>query len=220
MVLRNLESRLESAVEGLFARVFRSGLQPVEITNRLIKELDGNRQVDVRGQAIAPNFFVVRLAAADAERFEPMQESLRRDLVAAVRQHAQAEQLRFLGRVAVEFETDTKLTVGRCRVMAEFEEAVGAGTTAAYLELPDGSHLELSGGVISVGRHSDCHLVLSDPNASRYHAELRPAGDTYMAVDLQSMNGTKRNGHRITSELLQDGDEITFGTVTVRFHQM
>ena len=99
MVLRDFEDRLERLVEGVFARVFRTGLQPVEIGRRLVKELEANRTLDVRGRPIAPNRFVIRLASSDHERFAQIQESLIAELRAVVRGHATGEGFRFLGPV-------------------------------------------------------------------------------------------------------------------------
>ena len=49
MGLQSFERRLERFVEGAFARVFRSGLQPVEIGRRLTREMDLRRTVAPRG---------------------------------------------------------------------------------------------------------------------------------------------------------------------------
>ena len=42
-ILRDFERRLEGAVEGLFARAFRSGVQPVELGKRLVREVEIGR---------------------------------------------------------------------------------------------------------------------------------------------------------------------------------
>ncbi len=217
MVLRNLEERLEQAVEGMFARLFRSGLQPIEVARRLVKVVDAERAFDSRGRAIAPNRFTVELATSDHERFASVSDALTTEFAATIREHAADEQLRFLGRVLVELIDQPSLTVGRCRVRGVFDETTGAATPPAALELPDGSRLELGNSVVSIGRSTDCTLTLLDTNASRHHADLQPDGDSYVLVDLGSTNGTKVNGQPITSRLLVDGDELTFGTVSVRF---
>jgi hypothetical protein len=41
--LQGFERRLERMVEGAFARVFRSGLRPVELGRRLVREMDDGR---------------------------------------------------------------------------------------------------------------------------------------------------------------------------------
>ena len=59
--------------------------------------------------------------------------------------------------------------------------------------------------------------MLADPNVSRNHAEIRPQGDRFVVVDLGSTNGTKVNGVRVTNQLLDDGDEVSFGNTRMRF---
>ena len=61
MGLQAFERRLERLVEGAFTKAFRSGLQPLEIGRRLVKELDAGRTVGVHG-VVAPNHFTVVLS--------------------------------------------------------------------------------------------------------------------------------------------------------------
>src|SRR5680860_740995 len=126
MVLRSFEDRLERMVEGIFARAFRSGLQPVEVGRRLVKEVDGNRTLDTQGRQIVPNAFMVRLAPEDHERFAQIHESLIAELSTTVRQYADENELRFLGGVSVGFESDERLRVGIFRVHGAFDEAAAS----------------------------------------------------------------------------------------------
>jgi len=68
-ILREFERRLGGLVEGLFAKTFRSGLQPVELAKRVLKEMDAGRSVGV-SEVWAPNAFVFRLSPSDAEHFQ------------------------------------------------------------------------------------------------------------------------------------------------------
>ncbi len=219
MVLRGFEDRLERLVEGMFARAFRTGLQPVEVGRRLVRDVDANRTLDVHGRPIAPNRFTVALATDDLERFSQIQDSLVRELVGSVRAHGHDEGLIFLGRVRVDLEEDPSLTVGMFRSTPVFDESHDPSDSLGWLELPDGSALELPGRVLTVGRMPSCDVVLPDPNASRTHAELHPDGDSFVLVDLGSTNGSRVNGERITRRLLADGDSLTFGTVVLTFRQ-
>lgn len=220
MVLRNFEDRLERLVEGMFARAFRSGLQPVELGRRLIKEMDQARTLDVRGRALAPNRFEIRVSDDDHARFRQIQQSLVNELVATVRDHAKEEGLTFLGRVAVELEADPGLKVGLFRVEPTYDERVSTAEPNAWLEGPDGYHHPLEGGISTVGRLSDSDIVINDQNVSRRHAELHAVGDNYELVDLGSTNGSKINGQRVRQQQLADGDQVTFGAVTLRFRRL
>src|SRR5213078_2994520 len=100
MGLQQFERRLERLVEGVFAKAFKSGLQPVELGRRLTREMDANRTLGVRG-TIAPNHFVFELSQSDFQRFAAFEEALRRELAEAARQHARDENYEFLGPVEV-----------------------------------------------------------------------------------------------------------------------
>lgn len=83
----------------------------------------------------------------------------------------------------------------------------------------NGESRTMSGPRVVVGRSREADLVLSDPNVSRRHAELRQrASGDWEIVDLGSTNGIKVNGRRATSAPLVEGDRVTLGVTTIGFH--
>jgi pSer/pThr/pTyr-binding forkhead associated (FHA) protein len=70
---------------------------------------------------------------------------------------------------------------------------------------------------ITIGRLPECDIPVPDKNVSRRHAEIRRQDDAIVVVDLGSMNGTRVNGAGVKERVLEDGDEITVGTTTLRF---
>jgi len=215
MGLQQFEQRLERLVEGALSKALRGGLQPVEIARRLTREMDLLRRVGVRG-LIAPNFFVVSLSAADAERFESFADALARELADAARDHARDEGYVFLGPVEVEIHRDPRVRAGRFNVKAEVREGPD-GLAAASLVLPDGSRVVLGTEPAVIGRLPECTIVLGDPNVSRRHAEVRRQASDVVVVDLRSTNGTRVNGVPVRERVLADGDEISVGTTAIRF---
>jgi len=203
-------------VEGAFARAFKSGMRPVELGRRLVREMDDNRSVGVRGGTLVPNSFTVSLATSDLEQFEGVQDSLCRELADAAREHARDEGYSFMGPIDVTLEVDERLHTGAFQIVGRMVEGEG-GVGAGSIVLPSGDRFALTDSIITIGRHPDSNLVLADPNVSRNHAEIRPQGDKYIVVDLGSTNGTRINGVRIDTQVLQDGDEISFGNTRMRF---
>jgi hypothetical protein len=203
-------------VEVAFARAFKSDLRPVELGRRLVREMDDNRSVGVRGGTFVPNAFTVTVSASDLEQFEGVQDSLTRELGDAAREHARDEGYSFMGPVEVSLVVDDRLHTGAFHITGRMVEGVG-GSGAGSLVLPNGDRFSLTESMISIGRHPDCNLVLADPNVSRNHAEIRPQGDRFLVVDLGSTNGTRINGARVEQQLLEDGDEVTFGNTRIRF---
>lgn len=215
MGLQQFERRLERLVEGVFAKAFRSGLQPVEVGRRLAREMDLHRTVGVRG-TIAPNHFEISLSKSDAEHFAPMAETFARDLGDAAREHARDEGYVFVGPVQIELKTDPSLTTGMFLLVGEMHEADG-GVGVGSLVLSDGSRVPIDQGPVTIGRNPDCEVVLADPNVSRRHAEVRRDSGGFLVNDLGSLNGMRVNGARVKEQRLVDGDEIVIGTTTLRF---
>jgi hypothetical protein len=216
MGLQQFERRLERLVEGVFAKAFRSGLQPVEIGRRLTREMDLRRTVAPRG-TLAPNAFTVVLSADDRDRFAPIEEELLDELVLVARDHAREEGYVFLGRVAVELVTDPNLRRGTLLVSGEMTQTGGGPATVV---LSDGRRIALSSKPMKIGRLPDCDIVLSDANVSRHHAEIRRSDDGsggYVVVDLGSTNGTKVNGVPVRSQRLEHGDEVAVGAARMRY---
>jgi hypothetical protein len=216
MGIRGFERRLERTVEGTFARVFKSGLRPVELGRRLVREMDDNRSIGVRGAAVVPNSFTVAISPSDLEQFEDVQDSLTRELCDAAREHARDEGYSFMGPVEVQLVGDDSLRTGAFHITGRLAEGEG-GAGAGSIVLPSGDRFTLGEGIISIGRHPESNLVLADANVSRNHAEIRPQGDRFVVVDLGSTNGTKVNGVRVDTQVLEDGDELTFGNTRMRF---
>ncbi len=78
---------------------------------------------------------------------------------------------------------------------------------------PDsGRETELREPFISIGRETDNDIVLDDQQASRYHAKIEQDGTVWVIKDLESSNGIRLNGRKISqSAPLSPGDEILIG---------
>jgi hypothetical protein len=214
MGVQGFERRLERLVEGAFGKAFRSGLQPVEIARKLLRNMDNARTLGVHG-TVVPNQFVVCLCEEDAIRFDDYADVLERELAEEAREHARTEGYHFIGPVTVQLVEDPRLKRGDLEVETSIKE--GPGGRVGALVLPDGTRVDLDEGTFSIGRLSECDLVIEDPLASRRHAEIRPEPDAYRLVDLKSLNGTTVNGAPIKEHVLADGDLIGIGAVVVRF---
>lgn len=216
MGLRGVERRLERLVEGTVGLVFRNDLRPVELGRRIVREMDDGRTVGVHGETVAPNAFRILVAAEDGERLASLAESLIRELADSARDHAREEGYTFAGPVVVQLKADRRLRNGSFRIQSAIREAPG-GRAPGSIATAAGERVVLGEQVVTIGRLPDCGIPLSDPNASRVHAEIRPSGTGWMVVDLGSTNGTRVNGDRIGERLLRDGDVISIGTTSLRF---
>jgi len=84
---------------------------------------------------------------------------------------------------------------------------------SGQISLTDGEHL--------LGRDGDVAVWLESPTVSRHHARIRIAGPQVTIEDLGSKNGTFLRGERLAApSTLEDGDEITLGSVVVKFRML
>jgi len=215
MGLQKFEGRLERLVDGTLSKAFRGELHPVEIGRRVTREMDLQRRLGVHG-LIAPNSFTIYLSTSDFDRFESFLEALVRELEEAAREHARTEDYVFVGPVTVTVMEDTRQRRGCFAVVSEVEEGP-AGLPTASIVLADGSRVVLGPEPLTIGRLPESAVMVTDPNASRRHAEIRRVGADVVLVDLNSTNGTRVNGATIRERKLTDGDEIVIGTTVLRF---
>lgn len=217
-VLRAIERRLEKLVEGGFNRALRSGLQPVELGRRLIKIMDADRTVGVRGALIVPNDFVIRLSESDFDRLAAIIPSLRRDLILTAKDHAAAEGYRFVGPVVFSFVAEQGLRTGAFSIDGTANAQAVSDGPAGVLTLQDGSTrtIEFNEPFV-IGRNSDCSLSIADPNVSRLHAQIVVTEDGCVITDNGSTNGTFVNDVSVSTTVLRNGDVIRVGPVQAQF---
>jgi Protein of unknown function (DUF3662)/FHA domain len=222
-ILRDFERRLGGLVEGFFATTFRSGLQPVELAKRLMREMDSGKTVGVR-EVWAPNRYVFTLSEQDGQRFEQAEQALVNELKQVVRDAAAERGWGLVGPPEVEFEVDDGLGKGRFGCVASFVEGEeelppqpAAGGRGSLVSLTDGRSRALDRPSMTIGRLPECDVVVDDAGASRQHAELRRTDDGFVLSDLGSTNGTLVNGAPIREHLLEDGDRITIGETVLEF---
>ena len=107
-----------------------------------------------------------------------------------------------------------------------YQEAAAAPAPAARASAPRASvrgrqgEWELREAVTVIGRSRRCDIVLTDPNVSRQHAEIRRQDDGFMALDLGSTNGMRVNRRDVKQAVLQHGDRIELGTTELLFERL
>lgn len=70
---------------------------------------------------------------------------------------------------------------------------------------------------VTIGRLSECDIVLADPGASRRHVQLHTSDGETVLTDLGSTNGTLVNDVETQRAELHDGDRVTLGSTVLEF---
>ena len=227
---QRFESRLESMISGVFARAFRSAVQPVEISAALQREVDNNAQILSRDRRLVPNDFHVELSRTDLDRLGPYATTLSQEMADSLRDHADAQSYVFPGPVQISFEVAEDLPTGRLRVRSRAQAKVTSNATntqvgraTAYLEINGTRHPLTPPGAV-VGRGTDADVRINDPGVSRRHIEFRVGSNQQggplqvSVVDLGSTNGMLVDGQKVAQSPLDDGSTVRIGntTMTVR----
>src|SRR5450432_1422400 len=72
--------------------------------------------------------------------------------------------------------------------------------------------------VNTIGRHPDNTVQILDRIVSKEHAQIIRQGDgTFLFRDLGSLNGSFFKGERLADRILEEGDEITLGSTTLKY---
>lgn len=118
--LQHFERRLEGAVEGFFARAFRSGLQPIELAKAVQRYAEDHQHVTTDG-VVVPNVYRIEVAPKDRDRLSSFGESLPRELGEVVVMTASDRGWQLRGPVKVRIGASDDVKVGRYTLTGRVE---------------------------------------------------------------------------------------------------
>ncbi len=82
------------------------------------------------------------------------------------------------------------------------------GTTIRLLDQP-----------ITIGRGTDCNLMIAEPRASKQHLRIELQNESFVLQDLDSHNGTFVDGRKIERHVLKSFERIHLGDTVIIFEQ-
>lgn len=214
-LLDSIEKGLERAVNGAFARTFRSGLQPIELSAALKRELDANAAVVARDRVLVPNVFTLVLNDTDHARMSRLGNALQQELLGVIHEHARSHGYQFPGPVRLQLTASSTLAVGQLDVTSETSQ--GQVEWVPVLEA-NGKRYRLRTGPNILGRGTEATIDLGDSGTSRQHAEVVWDGHHARLADLGSTNGTQLNGAPVRRRVVLEPDAvITIGRTNLVF---
>ena len=213
-LLDNFEKGLERAVNGAFAKTFKSGLQPLEITSALRRELDTKAAVVARDRILVPNRFTVRLSPGDYDRMSSLGDALIDELLQLVQSHATAQRYSFAGGVVIALEKKDSLGEGLLEI-----ESVNVKGTVAWTPVLDinGKRYPITKPRTIVGRGTEADITVDDTSISRKHVEVLWDGSRGQVNDLGSTNGSLLNGAPVAKAPLPSDSVIDIGRTRIVF---
>jgi pSer/pThr/pTyr-binding forkhead associated (FHA) protein len=82
---------------------------------------------------------------------------------------------------------------------------------AQLVALGEGPSILIDKPILLLGRHPECDIQIDSRKISRRHCCIAQVNDYLVVRDLDSTNGIRINGQRVTEGRLRDGDEVTIG---------
>jgi len=213
-LLDNFERGLERAVNGAFAKTFKSGLQPVEITSALRRELDTKAAIVSRDRILVPNKFTVRLSRSDYERMSGLGATLIDELTQLVQRHATAQHYSFAGGISITLAPEERISEGMIEI-----SSVNVKGTVAWTPILDinGKRHPITKSRTIIGRGSEADITVDDTGTSRRHVEILWDGNRGQVNDLGSTNGSKLNGQPVKKAPLEPDSVIEIGRTRIVF---
>jgi len=92
-----------------------------------------------------------------------------------------------------------------------------ATATIQILSGESAGRMVLVEGRATIGRDPGSTIRVNDRSISRKHAIIESRGDVFFLKDLNSNNGTRLNGEKVTETKLPDDCRLHFGTIEVQF---
>ncbi len=139
-ILSDFEDRVGRAVEGGFARVFRSPVQPAELARKLGKEMDHSNALGV-GKVYAPTMYSILLSRQDDSALGGFADTLSGELETYLIGYARERNYTLTTRPVVRFLIDPELRLGRFDVIGELlspeEIAAETGEDASDPQQPE-----------------------------------------------------------------------------------
>jgi hypothetical protein len=227
-----LETRLQSLIEGRIARFFPAGIDQKNLSSQLVDEMRANMLVQSDGSYLAPNLFFLTLHPDHALILAENQAFLD-ELAETLTRIAEEAGIYFNSPPKLRAIPDAEVTLGETRILAQFhfDHLVDTSTLtaepapdkpdllSAFLIVNGSEIFPLSGKVVNIGRNLENHLVILDLSVSRFHAQLRTIRNHYVIFDLDSTGGTFVNEKRVTQCILHPGDVISLAGVLLIYGQ-
>ena len=188
--IARFEQLCARVVEGTFARIFPSALEPAQVGRKLIA-----------AQAAAPtDTYLVRVHPVDYARFAGDRTFLEARWSAMLRENSPNHETPH----AVLHE-DPAIVAGSVTI----EALVDDRPVVLSLVRP-GETIALFDG-LSIGRNDDNDVAIADGRVSRHHARVVADGGGFAIEDLQSSNGTFVDGAQVQHARLNAGSSIVIG---------
>ncbi|MCI0520102.1 MAG: FHA domain-containing protein [Chloroflexi bacterium] len=230
--LQQLESRLQTLIEGSAARLFAGADLSAELAESLAESMRAAARPLPGGGMLAPDRYDVSMHPAHVHGLR-QQDDLLAEMARGLEAAAAAAGMTFSSPPVIRLHAAGDVLPRQCRVQAQISapdlgETMGMPAAGepppalpanAYLVVDGVRLFALNASLVNIGRREDNHLVIADQRVSRLHAQLRAIQGRFVLFDLGSAGGVFVNDQRVSQRLLFPGDVISLAGVPLVFGQ-
>jgi len=120
--LAKLEAFMQRLVEGPFARLFPSRIEPVEVARKLERAMEDNTLLQGEGRRLAPNVYDIYLSIKDHQQMSQSQQILIRDWQNHLIEFAKYRHFTLRTNPIIRLHADTSLHTGIVRIETELAD--------------------------------------------------------------------------------------------------
>jgi len=123
--LAKLEAFVQQMVEGPFARIFPSRIEPVELARKLERAMEDNTLLQGEGRRLAPNVYDIYMSIKDHQQMSQSQQVLIRDWQNHLIEFAKHRHFTLRTNPLIRLHADTSLHTGIVRIETELADRQG-----------------------------------------------------------------------------------------------
>jgi hypothetical protein len=159
--LAKLEAFMQQMVEGPFARLFPSRLEPVEVARKLERAMEDNTLLQGEGRRLAPHVYDIYLSIKDHQQMSQTQQILIRDWQNHLIEFAKHRHFTLRTNPLIRLHADTTLHTGIVRIETELagQDEGGMFTQALSAEQLAQLRAQLAAGQPAAGMSSPQQLA-------------------------------------------------------------
>jgi hypothetical protein len=202
-------------MEGSFARLFRSPIQPAEIAKRLEREMEAHPTISV-GRTYVPNSYDVSLHPDDFAEFEPFRHSLEHNMAEFISDLATERGYSLISRPRVVLRPDDEVPKRGIEVKAQLTDEPAASALAEANSSAPGQQPQPAEAEPTITRTHAMPLVTRNrpnqglqPQAAPPRANLQPLSGDMAGRDFPLSKTLISIGRGLDNDLVIDDPRVS-----------
>lgn len=223
-LLKELENKLESLVDGMFADKFQTSVEPIELASHLKKLMVKNKKLSIENYYV-PASYRIELSTEDFRQFAALGPKIIVELQNYLHESAKKEGFQPVSSINIDLQSNDDLGDGQFNVSITNDDNQDGGaphekTAIAFIHTDEGANIfPLFNEISTLGRSKDNDVYLPYEKISRKHARITIKDGGYLIEDLNSTNGVFVDDERVKEAHVPFGKKILVADLPIRLRR-